>query len=199
MKDLYSRNVTVFLLLYFFSNFIFAVEKNDVEVLHSTMKAGYIKNVTIKVDGNVQEIKLPSSGAREKSFSISGLRWGGSRMLGVTLDDRGQIPSVAYFQIEGKKSCFVGEHSLLSFDNESNFVVEPMHSSASEQVINRYKLKKCELSFYDQLVDKAVEADDPDVITRRVIRVKGVDLPRYECDYTIKQGKILDADNCFRK
>ena len=111
------------------------------------------------------------------------------------------MPAIAYFGYDGRNICFIGEYSRLIFEKESNLVIESLHSSASEQIVNRYDFTRCTLKSYDQLMDKAIisETVGDGSVKRVVTKLKGNYSKKFRCEYSIEQGRIVDPDKCFKR
>jgi len=178
----------------------FAENSKPITVLTKKIRSGYVKSVTFKIDSAIRTVDLPGSGARAETFACAVEQWQHrTPVVSFLLDDRGQIPSLAYYGLSTKRTCFYGVHGKLTFDVENQLVVEPLHSSASEQVIRRYEASECNLKEYDELKDKADIDDNPNYIKRKVTRIRGKQLARRSCEYSISEGKVLDPHDCFKK
>lgn len=178
-----------------------AVEISRISIVAKTIHSHYVKRVMVSIDDKVMEIVFPGRGAREKTFAMATDKWRDSPMIYFVLDSRGQTPLIAYFQFDGNDVCFIGQYARLIFDAESNLVIEPLHSSSSEQIVNRYELNKCVLNLHDQLRDKAVisRSTNENSVKRVVTKLKGDNSRKFYCEYSVEQEKTLDPENCFRR
>ncbi|MFP5392788.1 MAG: hypothetical protein ACLGI6_14770 [Gammaproteobacteria bacterium] len=177
-----------------------AAKMPALSIVGKTTRSHHITEVKIRVGDKVSRISLPEPGAVPEAFTMMSEKWRGLDMLSFTLDSRGQIPSIAYYQRQGAKFCYVGTYSRLFFDDGSELVVEPLQSSAIEQIVNRYDLRPCGLDFRDQLSDKVIDQESEDGNVRRVVtKLKGVGAHRFECEYTVEGEVTRDPNNCFRR
>lgn len=178
----------------------FAENSQPLKVVAKKIRSGYVKSVTFKFNSATRTVDLPSPGARIETFTAELDEWAhGERVASFLLDERGQIPSIAYYGLPDKKTCFIGVYGRLTFDTESQLIVEPLHSSAIELVIRRYEASECGLKEYDQLKDEADIEGNSGYVKRTVTRVGGRSSAKTSCEYTISDGKIFDPDGCFKK
>jgi hypothetical protein len=178
----------------------FAGNSQPLQVVAKKIRSGYVKSVIFKFNSSIMTVDLPSPGARVETFTAEVDEWGhGERVASFLLDERGQIPSIAYYGLPDKKTCLIGVHGKLTFDTESQLIVEPLYSSAIEQVIRRYEASECGLKQYDQLRDKADIEGNSGYVKRTVTRIGRGSSAKTSCEYTISEGKILDPDGCFKK
>lgn len=172
---------------------------NVIEVAPEKSKGGLIKRVHIRHDGILDKLNLPPPGAIRSYFSVEKLIWEQKNIVAITLDGRGQIPIIAYYEIGRASTCLIGEYATLIFHKKTGLVVEPMYSSAVEQIINRYTYEKCKLEFYDQLDDKVISDSEEKVLRRSVRRVKGSNLPKYQCEYKVLDENSPVTDECYKR
>lgn len=178
----------------------FAENSQPLQVVAKKIQSGYVKSVTFKFDSATRTVDLPGPGARIETFAAAVDEWNhGEPVASFLLDERGQIPSIAYYGLQNRKTCLIGVYGKLAFDTESQLIVEPLHSSATEQVIRRYEASKCSLQLYDQLKDQADIEGTAGYVKRTVTRMGGKSSAKNSCEYTVSQGKILDPDGCFKK
>jgi len=178
----------------------FAGNSQPLQIIEKRIRSGYVKSVIFKFNSSIRTVDLPSPGARVETFTAEVDEWAhGERVASFLLDERGQVPSIAYYGLPDKKTCFIGVHGKLTFDTESQLIVEPLYSSALEQVIRRYEASECGLKQYDQLKDKADIEGNSGYVKRTVTRIGGRSSAKNSCEYTIYKGKILDPDGCFKK
>lgn len=178
-----------------------ANEISNVFIVSKDVEFKYVKRVTVSIGGEVALFVLPGIGARKESFAMDTEMWGNAKIINFLLDARGQVPAIAYYGYHGKDVCLIGEFSRLIFEKESNLVIEPLHSSASEKVINRYDFRGCSLNIHDQLMDKAIgiESFNGGSFKRVVTKLKGVHSKKFRCEYAVEHGASVDPDNCFRR
>jgi hypothetical protein len=173
-------------------------EIQNIELVGVTPKSGRIHGVEIKIQGRLRNITLPAPGADRSSFSMAQANWGDSQILALTLDERGRIPAVAYFDMTTKGLCLIGEYAPLIVDPRTQLVVEAMYSSASKQIINRYTYKDCKMRLHDQLIDQVLDTESIHVIRRSVARVKGDAISQPACEYEIRDGQPVNDEACFQ-
>lgn len=167
------------------------------ELVSKRPRGGSIREVFLKVQGELRKIKLPEPGAHRPSFSVAQTNWGDVQILALTLDARGRIPSIAYYGITKTSICFLGNHAPLMLDTQTRLLVEVLYDSASKQIINRYTYQECEIRLHDQLIDQAIDTQSADNIRRSVTRVTTDAAQQPTCEYEIRQGKPVGEDACF--
>ncbi|WP_139347229.1 hypothetical protein [Herbaspirillum sp. VT-16-41] len=174
-----------------------AKEEESFKLVGMKTNADYVMSVDIRVGSSIRRLRLPTPGAYRHSFSIAGSKWGDQAILALSLDERGRIPAVAYYDVSQGNGCLVGKYGRLDFDEKTRLLIEVTYSSASEQIINRYSYRTCKLRLHDQLLDRALDVDSAQVVRRSVTRLKGPgrDLPA--CEYEVRDGKSVNDEPCF--
>lgn len=203
MMQIKIRNFILFFCAFFFAappGSSFAKISQPLTVIAKKIRSGYVQSVTFKLNSAIRTVDLPSPGARTETFAATVDEWEhGAPVVSFLLDERGQIPLLAYYGLPKKKTCFIGVHGKLTFDTETQLIVEPLHSSAIEQVIRRYEASECSLKQYDQLKDEADIEGNANYVKRTVTRIGGKPPAHTPCEYTVSGGKVFDPDDCFKK